>query len=223
MMGGGGGATFLDEIKAGKSLRKVGAPAANGVAAEGGPAAAAAATPPAAPKKGGDLMSELMQTMSRRKNTRAQLDAIDNKSNISNGSSDSGNGISAPTSGPESHGGSSTGSTNGLAASSNGSSSSSSSNGTVKRWPDPIKQGGGVENGLGHRKAPSTSSINSEDTLRAATAAPLLHNGLAAHAAGAAGLSADQLDRLKNDIMSEIRTEMDKMKQEILAAIAANR
>ncbi|GMR58029.1 hypothetical protein PMAYCL1PPCAC_28224, partial [Pristionchus mayeri] len=214
-----GGSSFLDEIKAGKTLRKVGGARENG--AENGaaaPAAAVSTPPPAAAKKvgGGDLMSELMQTMSRRKNTRAALDAIDNKSNISNGSSDSGNGISAPSSGHESNGGSSIGSTNGLAT---GSIASNSNGGTVKRWPDPIKQAGAENGGLGHRKAPSTSSICSDDTLRAA--APVLQNGLAAAAGG--GLSAEQYDRLKNDILGEIRTEMDKMKKEIIAAIAANR
>ncbi|KAF8383785.1 unc-34 [Pristionchus pacificus] len=229
---GGGQSSFLDEIKAGKQLRKVGTPAANGTATDNGSAAAAAAavsTPPPAAKKagGGDLMSELMQTMSRRNNTRAALDAIDNKSNISNGSSDSGNGISAPSSGHESAGGSSNGSTNGLAAGSGSAASSSSSNGTVKRWPDPMKQAGQQENGLGHRKAPSTSSINSEDTLRAAGVPPptqlqqLQQNGLAAGAG--AGLSLEQFDRLKNEILGEIRTQMDKMKREIIEAIVANR
>ncbi|KAF8385838.1 hypothetical protein PRIPAC_74980, partial [Pristionchus pacificus] len=58
-------------------------------------------------------------------------------------------------------------------------------------------------------------------------------NGLAAGGGSAAysassngagaGLSLEQFDRLKNEILGEIRTQMDKMKREIIEAIVANR
>lgn len=135
----------------------------------------------------GDLMRELAATMSKRKNTRAQLDAVDSKSNVSNGSSDSGCGIIAPP----------------PLSSTNASSNSTLNGGSVKKWPDPIKNG--VD--MGHKKAPSTSSICSEDVRK--------------HSNGAE-ISPEVYERLKADILSEIRVELDKVKNEILAAIQSS-
>ncbi|CAB3397882.1 unnamed protein product [Caenorhabditis bovis] len=96
---------------------------------------------PAAPAGAGNLMSELAAHINKRKMTQAKADAVDSKSNTSNGSSDSGCGTAT--------------STNGF---SNGGSLGSA---TAKKWS--VSEAKPTESPKTHRKLPSASSLFSQD------------------------------------------------------------
>ncbi|CAD6186769.1 unnamed protein product [Caenorhabditis auriculariae] len=135
------------------------------------PAEQSTAAPPPAPASG-NLMSELAATINKRKMTQAKADAVDSKSNTSNASTDSGCGI------PPVNGG--------------------LTNGNVKKVAD-VKLNGS-DSPKTHRKAPSGSSIFSQDEAKAANVAELL-------------------ERFKADLMVEVRLEINKAKHDIIEAL----
>lgn len=118
------------------------------------------------------LMQELMANFNKRKMTQAKADAVDNKSNTSNGSSDSGCGIILPSS------------TKG-------------------------KTNGNTESPKTHRKAPSASSISSQEEVASKAINGLSHGPV----------TAETLERFRADLMAEVRTEINRAKQEIIEAI----
>uniref|UniRef100_A0A8R1HYH4 WH1 domain-containing protein n=1 Tax=Caenorhabditis japonica TaxID=281687 RepID=A0A8R1HYH4_CAEJA len=167
----------------------------NGVGKPAAAAAAAEQEKPAVPKAAGNLMSELEAQLNKRKMTQAKSDAVDSKSNTSNGSSDSGCGTAMSTNGLSSNGGSV-----GSAA--------------AKKWSvsDASKP---TDSPKSHRKLPSASSLFSqEDTSLTPKAASI--NGTAASSSSA--IPNEILDRLRADLMVEVRLEINKAKQEIIEA-----
>ncbi|CAJ0954630.1 unnamed protein product, partial [Mesorhabditis belari] len=138
---------------------------------------------------GGNMMAELMQTLNKRKNTKAQSDSQDNKSNISNGSADSGTSSSSDIRPPP-----------------------PISNVPVKKW-EPVKTNGATTNGnstttaiespKAHRKLPSTSSISTLDGTQN----------------GNPTLTPEFLERFRADLMLEVREEISRAKQEIIDVI----
>ncbi|PAV60502.1 hypothetical protein WR25_25516 [Diploscapter pachys] len=144
-----------------------------------------------------NFISELAATINKRKQTQAKADAVDSKSNISNGSSDSGCAI-PPVNGV----------VNGLSNGVNG----------VKKWNEPsanpinkqsavqsTANGTGTDSPKTHRKIPSGSSISSQDEGKANGNNHLLTNEI--------------LERFKAELMVEFRQEINKAKQEILELI----
>lgn len=132
-----------------------------------------------------DFVSELAATINRRKNTRAAQDAIDSKSNISNGSSDSGCGTMPP----------------------------STISAPVKKW-EPVKTNGHVESPKTHRKIPSGSSISSQEDRP-------LTNGLnkISTTSKESAVIPEFLERFRDELLGEVRQEINKAKQEIIDAI----
>ncbi|PAV67894.1 hypothetical protein WR25_24141 isoform B [Diploscapter pachys] len=144
-----------------------------------------------------NFISELAATINKRKQTQAKADAVDSKSNISNGSSDSGCAI-PPVNGV----------VNGLSNGGNG----------VKKWNEPnanpinkqsavqsTANGTGTDSPKTHRKIPSGSSISSQDEGKTNGNNHLLTNEI--------------LERFKAELMVEFRQEINKAKQEILELI----
>ncbi|VDM57485.1 unnamed protein product [Angiostrongylus costaricensis] len=91
----------------------------------------------------GDLLSELAATFNKKKITQAKADAVDSKSNASNGSSDSGCGTIPPV--------------NGFAAPNGGN--------APRKW-EPVKTNGNSESPKTHKKVPSGSSISSQEDVK---------------------------------------------------------
>ncbi|WKY09188.1 hypothetical protein Q1695_001949 [Nippostrongylus brasiliensis] len=135
----------------------------------------------------GDLLSELAATFNRKKITQAKADAADSKSNASNGSSDSGCGTIPPV--------------NGFAAPAAGI--------TARKW-EPVKTNGSTESPKTHRKAPSGSSISSQEEVKSGGA---VLTGTA--------ITQEFLERFKADLMVEVRLEINKAKQDIIDAFRA--
>ncbi|EYB86100.1 hypothetical protein Y032_0286g1419 [Ancylostoma ceylanicum] len=139
----------------------------------------------------GDLLSELAATFNRKKISQAKADAVDSKSNASNGSSDSGCGTIPPV--------------NGFAAPSNA--------GTATRKWEPVKTNGNTDSPKTHRKVPSGSSISSQED-------PVKANGLAPSNAVItpeylerfkAELMVEvrlEINKAKQDIIEAFRTEL---------------
>ncbi|CAI5450848.1 unnamed protein product [Caenorhabditis angaria] len=145
---------------------------------------------PAAPSAGGNLMSELAAHINKRKMTQAKADAVDSKSNTSNGSSDSGCGTAT--------------STNGF---SNGGSIGSAA---AKKWSvSDVKSASITESPKTHRKLPSASSIFSQDektvVSEGSSTGSLVNNEL--------------LEKFRAELMVEVRLEINKAKQEIIEVI----
>ncbi|VDM40950.1 unnamed protein product [Toxocara canis] len=116
----------------------------------------------------------------------------------------------------------------------NGESVTTSTNGGIRRaWEKPS---GGPINGSNsatespktHRKAPSGSSISSQEEPRTAINGQLAGTSatpsavISAVAAGtSSGVTVEMLERWKQDVLSEIRAEFNKAKNEIIEAIRA--
>uniref|UniRef100_A0A1I7WGS3 WH1 domain-containing protein n=1 Tax=Heterorhabditis bacteriophora TaxID=37862 RepID=A0A1I7WGS3_HETBA len=132
----------------------------------------------------GDLLSELAATFSRKKITQAKADAVDSKSNISNGSSDSGCGTIPSVNGFPPNG--------------------------VKKW-EQAKSNGHTDSPKTHRKAPSGSSISSQEEGILKTNIPI--------PSSFTPITQEMLERFKADIMVEVRLEMNKMKEEIVEVL----
>ncbi|KAF1752560.1 hypothetical protein GCK72_019115 [Caenorhabditis remanei] len=189
LMASNGTPTLMDQIKMRGNLKSTGIKT-NGVAEVEKP-------PP--PKGGVDLMSELNAQLNKRKMTQAKSDAVDSKSNTSNGSSDSGCGIGT-----------------------NGSNGGSVGSATAKKWsvPDASKP---LDSPKTHRKLPSASSLFSqEDTSKPSTS---LANGAISSVTpttlngnSSSVIPNEQLERLRADMMVEVRLEINKLRQDLMEA-----
>lgn len=174
----------MDQIKQKNVLKSVGGIKPNG-------AASVVEEKPAAPKPTGDLFSEMNALFNKRKNTQAKSDAVDSKSNTSNGSSDSGCGIGT-----------------------NGSNGGSVGSAAAKKWsvPDGPKP---MDSPKTHRKLPSASSLFSQED---ASTKPGTSNGAPTASSNSSGVSNEQLERLRADLMVEVRLEMNKLRQDLMEA-----
>lgn len=163
---------------------------------------AAPAAPPA-PKGGGDLMSELSAQLNRRKITQAKSDAVDSKSNTSNGSSDSGCGL--PTSSNASNGGSV--------------GSAGAKKFSITEMQKPL------DSPKTHRKLPSASSLFSQDDgSTSSKGSTTLSNGTSSTVTATPGgtVSNEQLERLRADLMVEFRLEINKLRQDMVNLMEQN-
>ncbi|CTQ86973.1 WH1 domain-containing protein [Caenorhabditis elegans] len=160
-------------------------------------AAAAEPEKPAA-KGAGNLMSELEAQLNKRKMTQAKSDAVDSKSNTSNGSSDSGCGTAT--------------STNGCGSSNGGSVGSAA----AKKWSvsDATKP---MDSPKTHRKLPSASSLFSQEDSSSSSSSTLTPSKPTTNGTSSA-IPNDLLERLRADIMVEMRLEMNKLEQRIVEA-----
>lgn len=161
---------------------------------------------PAPPKAGGDLMSELNAQLNRRKMTQAKSDAVDSKSNTSNGSSDSGCGIGT---------------------SSNGSNGGSVGSAAAKKW-SVTEMAKPLDSPKTHRKLPSASSLFSQDDQGSTTsskASTSLSNGTTSTvvAPSTSAVTNEQLERHCADMMVEVRLEMNKLRQDIAQMMEQNK
>ncbi|CTQ86976.1 VASP_tetra domain-containing protein [Caenorhabditis elegans] len=143
-------------------------------------------------------MSELEAQLNKRKMTQAKSDAVDSKSNTSNGSSDSGCGTAT--------------STNGCGSSNGGSVGSAA----AKKWSvsDATKP---MDSPKTHRKLPSASSLFSQEDSSSSSSSTLTPSKPTTNGTSSA-IPNDLLERLRADIMVEMRLEMNKLEQRIVEA-----
>ncbi|KAK5970067.1 WH1 domain-containing protein [Trichostrongylus colubriformis] len=139
----GRGASLVDQLR-GAQLKKTSAAKDIRSVSIADPSSVSAPSSGIAGSSHGDLLSELAATFNKKKITQAKADAADSKSNVSNGSSDSGCGTIPPV--------------NGFAA---------TNTGNVSRKWEPVKANGNTESPKTHRKVPSGSSISSQEEVKA--------------------------------------------------------
>ncbi|ULT87729.1 hypothetical protein L3Y34_007122 [Caenorhabditis briggsae] len=198
LMAGSGGMSLADQLKQrSKSLT-------TGKLNGGAPAAVEEKPKPVAAAP--NMMSELTAHLNKRKQTQAKSDAVDSKSNTSNGSSDSGCGI-------------------GLNGSSNGGSIGSAG---AKKWSVSEAASKPLDSPKTHRKLPSASSLFSQEdqttpskpSTSNGTTAGAMSNGASSSSSAptSSGVTNEQLERLRADMMVEVRLEINKLRQDLMDA-----
>ncbi|CAO4378163.1 unnamed protein product [Caenorhabditis nigoni] len=196
LMAGSGGMSLADQLKQrSKSLT-------TGKLNGGAPAAVEEKPKPIAAAP--NMMSELTAHLNKRKQTQAKSDAVDSKSNTSNGSSDSGCGI-----GPN-------GSSNGGSIGSAG----------AKKWSLSEAASKPLDSPKTHRKLPSASSLFSQEdqttpskpSTSNGTTSGVMSNGTSSATTTSSGVPNEQLERLRADMMVEVRLEINKLRQDLMDA-----
>ncbi|CAI2354276.1 unnamed protein product [Caenorhabditis sp. 36 PRJEB53466] len=189
-----GGGSLADQIKlrTQQGLK----PTINGV--KTAPSAAGSESErPAVAKGGNDMMSELQAQLQKRAMTKAKSDAVDSKSNTSNASTDSGTSTSKEIY-------------------SNGGSIGSAA---ARKLTDASTKP--TDSPKAHRKLPSASSLFPQED-----SGSVLSNGstsstgtVKAMANGSTtAIPNELLERLRADLMVEVRLEINKAKQEVIEA-----
>ncbi|CAJ0591635.1 unnamed protein product [Cylicocyclus nassatus] len=184
------GPSLVDQLK-GAHLKKTGGVRENRSVSIAETTSVTSAHGSVAGSSHGDLLSELAATFNRKKISQAKADAVDSKSNASNGSSDSGCGTIPPV--------------NGFAA--------PASVGNVTRKWEPVKTNGNTESPKTHRKIPSGSSISSqEDTVKtngiAASGTPITQEYLERFKAELMVEVRLEINKAKQDIIEAFRAEL---------------
>ncbi|KAK6754106.1 hypothetical protein RB195_013235 [Necator americanus] len=184
------GTSLVDQLK-GAQLKKTGGvrdgrsvSIAEGSSVSNGPGSVAGSSH-------GDLLSELAATFNRKKISQAKADAVDSKSNASNGSSDSGCGTIPPV---------------------NGFALPATTGNAARKW-EPIKTNGNMESPKTHRKVPSGSSISSQEeaaktngiTVSNAVITPEVLERFKAELMVEVRL---EINKAKQDIIEAFRTEL---------------